>query len=308
LHVLSAAECATVSLSRTLAAEYRSEVWKNRGNAHRMLANFKAALAATRRAARYTRLFPTGRFALGQITYTRATILFKLGEYRESRRCAEDAVKLLAEFGDRVRIAHARSLQAAAATEEGNWDVALDAYLAQRETLEKLGDADGLARLTHSIAVTYLRLGNLPAARRYAVEATQRFMDLGSISEQIRAQWVLGTLRMREGDTAGAFGYMRAAIERFESLEMHGDAARVRLEMTNELLRLNRWREAESLAREAAESFAGNDARTHLAEALAYLREAVAQRAATPDLVTRVLLYFDRESGEVPFTTFPVGR
>jgi tetratricopeptide (TPR) repeat protein len=303
LHVLSAAEVATQTISRTVAAEYRTEIWKNRANALRMVADYKAALRATRRAARYTRLFPMGRFSLGQVTYTRATVLFKMGEYAVSSRCAEDAVKLLAEFGDRVRISHARSLQAAAATEEGRLDDAFSAYVALRSTLGELGDADGVARITHSLAVTSLRLGRLSDARKFALEAMQRFIDLGSTAEQVRVQWVLGTLRMREGDTAGAFEYMRIAVERFEALSMHGDAARVRLEMTGELLRRARWTEAEMLAREAAETFARNDARLHLAEALAYLRDAVARGAATAALVDRVLLYLDQDNGDVSFNS-----
>lgn len=301
LQVLASAEGATRSLPHSLAAEYRAEIWKNRANALRMLGEYAPALRATRHAARYAPLFSTGRWMLGQITYTRATILFKMGAFRDAQRLADDAITLLSEFGDKLRIAHASTLKAAALTEEGRLDDAIAAYVGLRRILLGLGDPDGLARVTESLAVACLRRGDLIDARKYAVEAMDRFAELGSRSEEIRMRWVLGSLRMREGDADGATEYMRNAITAFEALSMHGDAALVRLEITEELLRRGRWQEAELLASEAASTFARNDARLHVAAALAYLRECVIRREATPALVERLRGYIDADDAATPF-------
>jgi tetratricopeptide (TPR) repeat protein len=303
LYVLACAEAATRALPLSRAADYRAEIWKNRANAFRMLGEYASALRATRHAARYTALFSTGRWMLGQIIYTRATIIFKMGSYRDARRLADDAISLLSEFGDKLRIAHASTLKAAALTEEGRLDDAIATYRALRRTLLDLGDADGVARVTESLAVTCLRRGDLTDARRYAVEAVDRFAEIGSRAEEIRMRWVLGSLRMREGDREGAIEYMQVAIAEFESLQMHGDAALVRLEITEELLSRGRWDEAEALAREAAATFAKNDARPHVAAALAYLRECVARREATPDLIAQLRTYIDAGDPALPFVS-----
>jgi len=303
LLVLAASERATRLLGQSQAAEYRAEIWKNRANAFRMLGEYAAALRATRHAARYTPFFATGRWMLGQITYTHATILFKMGAYRDAQRLADEAIHLLAEFGDKRRIAHASTLKAAALTEEGRLDDAITTYLALRRTLLDLGDADGLARVTESLAVTCLRRGDLSDARKYAVEAMDRFAELGSRAEESRMRWVLGSLRMREGDPDGAMRYFRSAITAFEALQMHADAALVRLEITEELLRRGRWTEAEVLAAEAARIFARNDARLHVAAALAYLRECVIRREATPALVERLRGYIEAGDEQTPFSS-----
>lgn len=302
LQVLAGAEVATRSLPHSRAAEYRAEIWKNRANAFRMLGEYPGALRATRNAARYAPLFSTGRWVLGQITYTRATILFKMGAFRDAERLADDAIALLSEYGDKLRTAHASTLKAAALTEEGRLDEAIAAYVGLRRILIDLDDADGLARVTESLAVSYLRRGDLSDARRYAVEAIDRFVELGSRSEEIRMRWVLGSLRMREGDADGAIEYLRNAIKAFEALQMHGDAALVRLEITEELLRRGRWQEAEALAGEAASTFARNDARLHVAAALAYLRECVIRREASPALIERLRGYIDADDATTPFS------
>jgi tetratricopeptide (TPR) repeat protein len=164
-----------------------------------------------------------------------------------------------------------------------------------------LDDADGVARVTESLAVTCLRRGNLGDARRYAVEALDRFAALGSRAEEIRMRWVLGSLRMHEGDADGAIEYLRNAVSEFETLQMHADAALVRLEITEELLRRGQWEEAEILAREAAATFARNDARLHFAAALAYVRECVIRHEATPALVERLRGYIDAGDASTPF-------
>jgi hypothetical protein len=76
---------------------------------------------------------------------------------------------------------------------------------------------------------------------------------------------------------------------------MFGDAAQVKLDITKELLLHRRWDEARIVAAEAADTFARNDSRLHLAAALAYLREAVAKRAATPELAIYVRAYFETD-------------
>jgi tetratricopeptide (TPR) repeat protein len=303
LTVLAGAERATRMLPESRAAEYRAELQKNRANAFRMIGDYAWALRATRNAARYTLLFSTGRWMLGQIIYTRATILFKMGAFQEAHRLADEAIHLLSEFGDKLRIAHASSLKAAALAEEGRLDDAITTYTELRRTLLDLRDADGVARVTESLAVTCLRRGDLADARKYAVEALDRFAALGSQAEEIRMRWVLGSLRMREGDADGAIEYMRDAITAFEELQMHADAALVRLEITEDFLRRGQWDEAELLAREAAATFARNDARLHVAAALASLRECVIRREATPALVERLRSYIEAGDAAIPFSS-----
>lgn len=301
LAILDLAEDCTSNFDSTAAAEYRSEIWKNRANAFGVRADYKAALRATDKAARYTILWPTGRYALGQIIYTRGVILFKMGQYQNAIEAADAAITYLAEFGDRQRIAYAKSLKASASTEAGRLDESIAAYADLRPELEQLGDTFGLAMLTANTATVSLRLNKLRAARRFALEAQQRFIDLGLTAHVVRMQWVLGSISAREGEGDEAVAQLRTVADSFDALSMFGDAARAKLDIAEELLRQERWKEAAGEAREAAETFAANDSRTHLAAALAFLREAAERREATVDLVAYVRAYLEADDDAAAF-------
>ncbi len=301
LAILDAAEESTRGLTSAVAAEYRCEIWKNRANAYRMTGEFDTALAATSRAARYTRLWPTGTYALGQVIYTRGTVLFKMGRYTEASDCADAAIEYLRDFGDRRRIAYVRNLKAAICTEEGRLREAAAIYEELRPEMEALEDTFGVATMTANLATTSVRLGNLNTGRKYAIEALQRFIDLGSIADEVRMKWVLATIRAAEGDRDGAIERFRAVATGFEILGMHGDAARVKLDIGEELLRREAWQELEVVSREAAETFARNDARPHLIEALAYLRQAVEHRSVTTELLAYLRSYIEADRPDVRF-------
>jgi tetratricopeptide (TPR) repeat protein len=302
LMILEAGEVSTRKMSPRIAAEYRSEVWKNRANAFRMTGSYEKALAATSRAARYAGLWPTGAYALGQVIYTRGTILFKMGRYAEANDCADAAVEYLRDFGDRRRIAYAKNLKAAICTEDGRLREAVVIYSELRPEMEELQDAFGVATMTANLATTNVRLGNLSVARKFAIEALQRFIDLGSTANEVRMKWVLGTIRESEGDRDGAVSQLRSVATEFENLGMHGDAARVKLEIAEELLRGEDWEEVERVARDAAETFAKNDARLHLAEALGYLRRAVEERSASPELAAYIRSYIETDDQAAAFS------
>jgi len=302
LMILEAGEVSTRKMPPRTAAAYRAEVWKNRANAFRMTGAYEEALAATSRAARYTRLWPTGTYALGQVIYTRGTILFKMGRYVEADDCADAAIEYLRDFGDRQRIAYAKNLKAAICTEDGRLREAVIIYSELRPEMEELQDAFGVATMTANLATTNVRLGNLKVARKFAIEALQRFIDLGSTANEVRMKWVLGSIRESEGDRDGAISQLRSVAAEFEGIGIYGDAARVKLEIAEEFLRCEDWEEAEKLAREAAETFAKNDARLHLAEALGYLRHAVEARTATPELAEYIRSYLEADDSSARFT------
>ncbi len=157
------------------------------------------------------------------------------------------------------------------------------------------------ARVSANIAVAHRRLGNYDDARMHIVEAQERYRKLGAESETIRAEWTLGLIDLRAGDTKTGLRRLRAATAAFEAVGMLADAGFVKLDLTEELLRLEEWDEAGKIAGEAAEAFAGARARLHLSSALAFLREAVQKRSATLALVQYVRDYVIADEPEQTF-------
>lgn len=285
--------------------ECRSEVWKNRANALRILGRYEEALSATVMAERFTEEIATGGFMLAQIIYTRGTVLFKMGRFAETIQTARDASKRFAEYGDVKRVIHARNLEAVALTEQGQTAEGLRVYLLIAHQLQQLDDPQMTARVTENIAVSHQHLGNYVEARTYAVAAQERYRALGAESEIIRADWTLGAIDLLVGETDAGLSRLRCAAASFEALGMLADAGFVKLALTEELLRIEQWDEAGTMAGQAAEAFARAGAKLHLSTALAFLRQAVQQRSATLELVQYVRDYVKADEEERVFAPPP---
>lgn len=278
--------------------ECRSEVWKNRANALRILGRYEEALSATVMAERFSEEIPTGGFMLAQIIYTRGTVLFKMGRFAETIQIARDASLSFAEYGDVKRVIHARNLEAIALTERGETAEGLRVYLLIANQLKQLDDPQMTARVTENIAVSHQHLGNYVEARTYAIAAQELYRALGAESEIIRAEWTLGAIDLLVGETDPGLARLRGAAASFEALGMLADAGFVKLALTEELLRLEELEEAEMMAGQAAEAFASAGAKLHLSAALAFLRQAVQQRSATLELVQYVRDYVKADEEE----------
>jgi len=271
--------------------ECHSEVWKNRANALRMLGRYEEALNATVTAERFAEEVRTGAFMRAQIIYTRGTVLFKMGRFAETIKAAREASNRFAEYRDVKRVIHARNLEAIALTEQGEITEGLRVYLLIARQLQQFDDPQMKARVTENIAVSHRRLGNYAEARAYAVAAQERYRELKADSEIIRVEWTLGLIDLLVGATGIGLARLRGAAAAFEARGMLADAGFVKLDLTEELLRLEEWDEAGVMAGAAAETFAGAGAKLHLSTALSFLREAVRRRSATLELVRYVREY-----------------
>lgn len=300
LAFLDHAENVASALQGDAADEYRSEIWKNRSNALRMLGRYDESLDAANAARAAAEACSVGAFAYAQATYTRGIVLFKMGRFAEAQEDAREAAFRLSEFGDVRRVIHARSLEAVALTEQGAVVEALQVHETILPHLERLGDADAAARVTANMAVAHLRLRNFDTARTFAVRAREQYMSLGVKAEVIRMEWALGTIAVQSGDEGG-LPQLAVAATAFERIDMPADAGFVKLDIVEELLRRERWSSAEPLARELADTFARSGARLHLMAALSYLREAVTRRDATTALVQYVRTFLVADDPSRPF-------
>jgi len=282
--------------------ECRSDVWKNRVNALRTLGRYDEALSAILTAERAARDVATGGFTLAQIIYTRGTVLFKMGRFAETIETAREAGGRFAEYGDVKRVIHARNLEAIALTEQGDTAEGLRVYLLIAQQLQQLDDRQMSAYVTANIGVTLRRLGNYDDATTYTLTAQQLYRALGAESEIIRTDWALGVIDLRLGEAKAGLARLRGAASAFEALGMLADAGFVKLDLTEELLRLEEWDEAAMMAGQAAEAFARAGANLHLSAALAFLRQAVQQRSATLELVQYVRDYVKADEEERLFT------
>jgi tetratricopeptide (TPR) repeat protein len=227
----------------------------------------------------------------------------------------ELSIEALLPYDPTVALIKALSLRAAIQYEQGAVDVAEREWRdllplferLQRREVRPAAEVE-FARTRANLAVCALRRGAFEGALRDANAAIESYRSLGMDGEAIRSSWTVGLIMLSQGhDEAGVRQLMKTAAD-FESLGMVGDAAFVKLEITGELLRTQRWDDAESIAREVADLFTRAGVTVASAAALDDLRRAVEQRSATVEAVQylKEIVTFDsssfqqREAPELP--------
>ncbi len=277
-----------------LGRSLRGLAEKGRANALRMMGRYADALSALLEseaafeAARYCRR------ELGYARYCRATVLFKMEQWVEAYRAAHSARGLLEAEHDRAGVVNCDILKACITLEWGELDRAREMFLALRKTVEARHDHRRLADLWMNLVICDLRRGETVGAALWLGRAVRKFRELGLTSEVTRGRWCGATIALAQGQRARALHEFNGAAEEFEALGMPLDAAFVKLELLGALVEDKKWREAEPIALSIANLFLSAGVRASAAKALEYLREAVRNRSADRDAVTRVTRFMRR--------------
>ncbi|HEY2323637.1 MAG TPA: hypothetical protein VGJ82_12315 [Thermoanaerobaculia bacterium] len=269
-------------------AECRGNVELQRANALRHLGRYDEALAAADAAYRFLAHLPAPTYDLAFASWARANVLFSMTRYAEALPLIRDATETFLIFGDLEHANRARVVEASLLCEQGDVERSEQVYRALLTFFENAGDTEMIARLSANLADCAVRLDHASDARLFAAQATQLFATLGRPSEATRVRWSLGNLLMRHGAFEDALGELEAAAEDFQQRGMIATMGEVLLDIVEIYLRRTEWVEAEALARTLAGVFRSAHAPLHHAQAYAYLRDALANRSATVDLVASV--------------------
>jgi hypothetical protein len=283
------------------ADEVSAHVWKQRSNAYRHLSRYTESLSAADIAALLYRRLPDGEYGEAQAHLTAAIALFKMTEYQLALDKLTPAITTLHKYGVNLPLIRALILQANIFVEQGDMARALPQYRSVLPLLNKIGDRIEEARVLGNLADCSLRAGDYETAIHDATLAVDRYEQLRMEAEAVRATWTLHLAQLKVGDLE-ALDRLHITAAAFEVLSMLGEAGFVRLDITEELLRIGDWEAATPIARALVDLF--TRARVTLAqvEAIDQLRRAVEKREATPDFVRQVRAYVEAENPAIPFT------
>jgi len=291
LHMLDAAEEITNGLHDTVARRCLGDCWKHRANALRHLGRYPESLDAAELAETLYRSVQLDDFDVGQALFTRAGTLFKMTRYDSARAVLREATEVLRSFGASMPLAKTLILDGVIRCEQGDIAGAETVFLELVPMLEKFEDEMELARVRTNLAECTLRLGRPVDALPQAEAAVAGFARLAMDAEEIRARWTVAVIHLALGDGDVALDGLYDAAAAFEGRGMLGDAAFVKLDITEELLRRKEWSEAATNARELAVLFTKAGVTIASVLALAYLAEAVEGERAMPELVQYVRSY-----------------
>jgi tetratricopeptide (TPR) repeat protein len=267
---------------------------KGRGTALWMRGEYRAALAAYMEAEQRFRAARYCRRELGYARYGVATVLFKMERWADAERVARSARPLLAQTHERAGVIKCDVLLGCIFLESGDVLRAREVFVTQKGVVEARGDAEMVARLTLNVAVCDLRLHETRSAAIGLDEARGRFKALGARAELARIRWCGATLLVLQKRRASAMREFRGAAHDFRRLGMNMDAGFVELEIAGELIAARKWDAAERVSRSVAALFLKAGTHASAAHALEYLREAVANRTASGEIVAAVLRHIRR--------------
>jgi tetratricopeptide (TPR) repeat protein len=302
LAILIAAETAALALPDAESRRQLGHVWRQRSNALRMLAQYEQAISAAVVAQNFYDSLPDpdASFESGRAHYTSAIALFKMTRYGEALQALERSQTMLSEYGTSAPLAKTMMLDALIRIERGD-------VVKARETLrkllpieEQLGQRIEEARVRANLAECGLRLGHLDEAMADARAALAAFQKLGNTAEETRSAWTVAMIQLALGEPA-ALRQLHEVADVFQRLDMPGDAAFVKLDITEELLRREEWNEAASMARELVELFSAAGVTLASVNALDYLRRAVENRVVTPAVLEYVRRYVEADDPSQPF-------
>jgi tetratricopeptide (TPR) repeat protein len=267
------------------------DVWKHRSNALRQLGRYMEALDAAKIAESFYDSVPTSEFDIGQARFTYAVALIKMNRNAEALEVLASAERVLAPFGASVPLAKAAVLRAGIFFQQGDFERAEQEWQAIIPALIRLGDEVELARVRANLAECQRMRGAYDDALATARAAIDAYRTLGMDTEIIRTQWTVANVLIGRGDTDAGLDELYGAAAEFEILAMYADAGFVKLDIAEELLRREEWRDAALVAREVVNLFARAGVTAGSIQAVSFLRTAVEREHATISLVRYVREY-----------------
>jgi tetratricopeptide (TPR) repeat protein len=303
LALLQIAEIVASALYDAESRRCLGDVYKQRGNALRVLGRYEAAIDAAILAEKFYASLPEpdAAFQVGQARYTLATVLFVMTRYAAALDALARARTLLQDYGTSAPYAKAMMLDALIRIQQGDIATARETLRQLLPIEQQLEQPLEVARVRLNLAECNLRLGDLEPAMSDAIAAGDAFRVLGNVAEETRSEWTKAMIRLASGEADAALARLYEVAAVFRELHMSGDAGFVELDIAEELLRRQEWSDAERIARDLVSVFTTAGVTLAAVNAIDFLRRAVESREATTDVVRYIREYVAADDPVRPF-------
>lgn len=271
--------------------QIKARAWKELANAHRTRGRHAEALAALERALAAIDDEPALPWDEAVLTLCRATTLSAMNRQEEALQLALEARTVLAELGDRRRVAQCELLLGLISHRRGDPAAARESY---RETA-RLALAAGDIRTAGS---AWLNLGALSAeggdvgeAMKSLGQARALFRELEALDELARGDRWIGIALLAAGKAEDAVPLLSGARDAFRELDMPEECGLAGVDLVEAFLALDRTAAARQLLEEVIDEFRRHRLNERALVALTYLRGLPAPRRST---ATHVRSYLER--------------
>ena len=218
----------------------------------------------------------------------------------DALRVASRAARVFEAFGDRQRLASAKVAIANAHIFQLQYRDALPLLQDIEAEFRAEVDSDTRARVLGNIALCQIELQLISEGLTNYQVAAAIFEELGNVSEAARIRYHVAGLLAANGKHAEAKNRLRSVRNDFQKIGMLHLAVSAGLDLSEILISEKSFAEAEQLCIEAIRQFerTGLGTTTQGLTALSFLKEAAAERRATPQVARHVRTYIERLPNE----------
>lgn len=268
--------------------DLRGTSWLYFASACGNLNKFRSGHLALRRAERAFRRLSLGEVQIGRAELTRAILFYRQGNDPEAIKWARAAGDRFLRQRDFTRYSEARESEAVFLQRLGDQP---GARAALEQVHRAATDPDVKARVTLNLAIHCREAGDLAAATQHFADALQYYEALGNESMMLRTRWSIARLALASGSAAEAERQLRPIAAQ---LARHGqlwESAYARLDLITAMLVGGKHDPVVEECERLISEFAKAEILTGALTALAFMREAAAQRKLAVDDVDHVQRY-----------------
>lgn len=273
--------------------QLRGTAWKERAIAQMFLGELPAALESLTRAERAYRHLATPALGLAMVALIRAGVLYEQQRLDDAGAFALEAEQAFFHLGDKRRV-DALFLRGAIKYAASDLDAAVSIFRQVLDRGEETVDPYWIARASHGIGIAEVDRGNLSEASLHLHRALVIFRELGAEPHRVATEWGIARVVRQSGKYHEAIRRLRDVAAEFELRGLVTDAALVGLDIADVWLALKEPNQVVELAQHIFSVFTDAGMITGALAAVAYLKEAAAERRLTAADIDTVRKFVQR--------------
>jgi tetratricopeptide (TPR) repeat protein len=291
LETLIADALANDSYPAVVVAQLRAHAWKDRGQALAYLSRYEEALAALDRAEEFIAHFGSLAHDVAIVRFVRATTLQEVGRYDESFTLLHECRIVFRDYGDGRRYFLCRLAEGVLLHRLKRYAAAREQYLLLLAGMNEDVDPVDVACLHNVIGHCSVDLRDFDNAEVHLERAAAMFRELGQPLQAAKAENGRGKLFLARGELARGIAHLHAVRQEFLAAGMVEHAGICGIDIVEALLNRRAAAAAETLARTLVLEFTAAGLNGRAISALAYLRDAIIARRASPAVAMQVREY-----------------
>jgi tetratricopeptide (TPR) repeat protein len=281
---------------RTTVAQLRGAAWRDRAYAFYYTGRFSDADAAIFVSERHLSACSVNEYETARLGIVKALVFRAFEKFDAATDAARASAESFERFSHIEKIASARLAEVHLLFSRLEFARAETILQSLARLLADRRESDTYARVLMSLALSQRKLGRFEEAIRTYESAALLFEEMDVPTECARIRWSIALILADAGRLSDAYERLCLTLPEMQRLGMTSEAAYMALDIAELLLAERRYEEVEQVCRTAMAVFenTGVAYTARAMTALAYIKEAAAERRATSVLVRNVRDYIRR--------------